>query len=84
MAWSVEDRDLALAYSQYEGSICPRCGTSPSDWLDEEGKLKEPAPYRVQSTRCHGCATLEETRGNLPKKDPKKLGERLLEEWTMR
>lgn len=76
-------------------TLCPRCGTRPDDWLDEEGKLKEPPPYLTRSIKCYGCASLEEDRARVDKSQvhsvthrliriPRKVGERELASWQMK
>jgi hypothetical protein len=95
MSWDPIDRDLAIAYREYEASICPRCGTNPADWLDEKGELVEPPPYLVTSVRCYGCVSLEEDRARVDKASmltvshrlvriPRKVGERELAKWQMK
>lgn len=69
MSWDAEDRDKALSYLGYKASLCSKCGTDPDDWLDEEGKLVEPQPFKPVSTYCHGCAALDEARGRVGDKE---------------
>lgn len=69
MKWEPSDRDKALAWLEYQGSLCHKCGTDPNEWLDEKGRLIEPLPYVASSVICHGCATLEEARASVTDKD---------------
>lgn len=52
------DQDKALAWMEYERTRCPRCGTFPDEWLDEEGIPHDVDPYQVYSVRCLGCVTM--------------------------
>jgi hypothetical protein len=92
--WDPEDRDKVLAYMEFHGRVCQRCGTRPEEWLDEDGKLIEPLPYSPVSTKCHGCVTLEEARAKVDKdqvqvtthslkKLPRKLAERIHRKWQI-
>ena len=67
MKWEQDDRDKVLEYILWKNTLCPQCGTNPSDWLDDEGRGQEPPPYEVQVRRCLGCAMLEQTRDEIPK-----------------
>ena len=51
----------------WKRKFCSYCGTDPLAWLDEDGTAMEPAPYKAVTTRCLGCATLEEARALLEK-----------------
>lgn len=60
LSWPEEDQDKVIEYLVYEGRRCHRCGTFPDDWIDPVTKRPiDPPPHVVDSTRCHGCAALD-------------------------
>jgi hypothetical protein len=67
LGWKIDDQDKALAWMLYERSRCPRCGTFPEEWLDEDGRNVEPPPYYLRTRACLGCATLEPIEDRLRK-----------------
>jgi len=95
-SWEAEDRDLALSYLDYKSRLCQRCGSDPSDWLDERGRTLEPPPYTVDSVHCYGCVALEEERAKVGDKSmaatmthslrriPRKIAERAARSWQMK
>lgn len=80
LAWDTDDQDAAIAWRLYTLERCDRCGTFPSDWLDEHGRYKNPPPYEPGVEHCLGCETIEQHRKQLP--DDKQLEYRLyLKPW---
>lgn len=69
LAWKDEDRDKAISHMLWKRKFCQRCGTDPSEWLDEEGKFMEPPPFEAVTIMCGGCATLEEARAAMDKEE---------------
>lgn len=66
-SWSQEDREYALAWNYVKASICQRCGTMSHEWLDNDGKKIDPAPYKIKAHRCMGCVEMENERKAIPK-----------------
>lgn len=64
--WDRSDVDKAISYNAWKNKFCGKCGTDPSDWLDEDGYMMEPPPYVSDTLTCYGCATLEEERARIP------------------
>jgi hypothetical protein len=55
LAWTDEDRDLALAYQDEQDATCPGCGHP----LDESTNADNADAYDVTVSVCHGCAARE-------------------------
>ena len=95
-SWSIDDQDKALEYYAWKHTICQKCGTDPSDWMGPDGIPIEPPPYQAQTTRCMGCAALDESRASVDDKSlagqiihslakvPKKIAEREMARWQMK
>jgi hypothetical protein len=66
LTWSEGDQDKAIAWMLADLTRCPTCGTVPEDWLDEDGKDREPPPFEARSKRCVGCATILDVRKQIP------------------
>jgi hypothetical protein len=51
--WLDDDRDWALALTEYENDICDGCGQPRSQTTAPEAEYA----YRAVAIRCHGCKT---------------------------
>lgn len=69
LEWNEEDQDLLVEFLIWDAGKCQQCGSHPSEWLDEEGRAKEPPPFLSETRRCLGCVTLEQARKDIPKDD---------------
>lgn len=54
---------------EHEAYRCDRCGTFPDEYLDEEGKRRDPPPYVPEAIRCYGCVALERDNEEARKQD---------------
>lgn len=65
-AWTVEDRELVLAYVAYEAQLCPGCSRPLDETTDpdNEGRYVTGRPVR-----CHHCAALAQA-GSAYEDDP--------------
>lgn len=63
--WTARDRDKALAYRNYQRSLCPQCGTRHDDW-DHGGDDEEDA-YAVSVQKCVGCEVIADKQQELEK-----------------
>lgn len=54
--WTQRDRDKALAFVEYQRTVCPQCGTRYDDW-DHGGDDEEDA-YVASVQRCVGCQVI--------------------------
>ncbi|MEU9703105.1 hypothetical protein [Streptomyces sp. NPDC047981] len=61
--WTARDREKALAFRDYQRSVCPQCGTRYDDW-DHGGEGGEDA-YAVTVQRCTGCQVIGEKQDEL-------------------
>lgn len=62
--WTTVDRTFALALSVYEADLCHGCGQPMS--LSSGDHAHD---YDIRTTRCMGCAELEEHRDSSKAKD---------------
>lgn len=65
--WDPTDQDKALAWLGFEKSKCPSCNTFPSEYLDAEGRMKYPPPYRVYTEICYGCVAIHDKNEEMTK-----------------
>lgn len=66
LGWSYDDQDKAIAWSLDRKSKCGTCGTVTSEWLDEEGRDREPPPYEAKTQICLGCQSLADKQNEIP------------------
>lgn len=50
--------------------MCRGCGTLPSDWLTENGRIANPAPFEHEVIKCYGCEALDDGRSDHEKTKP--------------
>ncbi len=67
--WSELDQDKALSWLIHENSKCPGCGQFPSEWVDEEGRIRIPTPMVARAIACYACATVQERQRGIDKND---------------
>lgn len=81
--WTEEDQDLVLEHRRIERERCPKCGTKPSDWIDEDGRVKDEPPYQVSAERCLGCEMLDAEQDLIDKDRKYNFGfiRRLVSSW---
>ncbi|MEU6016966.1 hypothetical protein ABZ826_23825 [Streptomyces sp. NPDC047515] len=61
--WTPRDRAKALAYLEYQRTVCPQCNTRYDDW-DHGGPGEEDA-YAVTVQRCVGCQVIADKQAEL-------------------
>ncbi|MEV3996752.1 hypothetical protein AB0K62_13880 [Streptomyces halstedii] len=61
--WTPRDREKALAYLEYQRTVCPQCNTRYDDW-DHGGEGQEDA-YAVTVQRCVGCQVIADRQDQL-------------------
>lgn len=61
--WSARDREKALAYQEYQRTVCPQCQTRHDDW-DHGGPDEEDA-WSVTVQLCVGCQVLADKQAEL-------------------
>ncbi len=67
--WTERDREKALAYREYQRTVCPGCGTRHEDW-DHGGSDDAEDAYEVTVQRCIGCQVIGEKQDELQKMGP--------------
>ena len=65
--WTERDREKALAYRDYENSLCASCRTRPEDW--DHGHDGEEDAYAVTVQRCVGCQVIADKQAELGRED---------------
>lgn len=63
--WTERDRDKAIAYRDYQRTLCPQCGTRYDEW-DHGGDDEEDA-YVPVLQRCVGCQVIADKQAELEK-----------------
>jgi hypothetical protein len=63
--WSEYDRAKALAYREYQRSVCPQCGTRYDDW--DHGGPDEEDSYAASVQECVGCRVIAEKQDHIQK-----------------
>jgi hypothetical protein len=61
--WTARDRAKALAYRDYQRSVCPQCGTRAEDWDDGTGDTED--AYVAVRHRCIGCQVIADKQDEL-------------------
>lgn len=61
--WSERDRAKALAYREYQRSVCPQCGTRYDDW--DHGGENEEDQYVAVLQKCVGCEVIADKQKEL-------------------
>lgn len=61
--WTRLDRAKALAYRDYQRSVCPQCGTRAEEWQDDEDA------YAATVQKCPGCEVIADTQAGLPQSE---------------
>lgn len=62
--WTDRDRAKALAYREYQRSVCPQCGTRESEWVDDHDMAVD--AYIAVSHKCLGCEEIALKQGEIP------------------
>ncbi|MGW4270877.1 hypothetical protein ACWEGQ_00565 [Streptomyces seoulensis] len=61
--WTERDRAKAIAYLDYQKTVCPHCGTRDEDW-DRGGDDQEDA-YTAVLQKCVGCEVIADKQAEL-------------------
>ncbi|MFG3244202.1 hypothetical protein [Streptomyces sp. NPDC048157] len=61
--WTARDRAKALAYRDYQRTVCPQCGTRYDDW--DHGHPGEEDAYAITVQRCVGCQVIADKQAEL-------------------
>lgn len=61
--WTERDRAKAIAYLDYQKSVCPQCGTRHEDW-DHGGDDQEDR-YVAVLQKCVGCQAIADKQAEL-------------------
>ena len=65
--WTELDRKKAQAYEIVLKEMCPKCGTLPEDWQDQDtNRLHDRPVWAAVPRRCYGCQDLELIREKMP------------------
>ncbi|MFE3636102.1 TFIIB-type zinc ribbon-containing protein [Streptomyces sp. NPDC059168] len=62
--WSDLDRAKALAWAEWQRSVCPECHTRLEEWDHKRGG--DPHAYVTDTLRCPGCELIEQERDHVP------------------
>ncbi|MFE6592530.1 hypothetical protein [Streptomyces sp. NPDC057781] len=62
--WSDLDRAKALAWAEWQRSVCPECRTRLEEWDRTRGG--DPHAYVTDTLRCPGCELIEQERDHVP------------------
>ncbi|MFE4535797.1 hypothetical protein ACFRKB_12030 [Streptomyces scopuliridis] len=62
--WSDLDRAKALAWADWQRSVCPECRTRLEEWDRTRGG--DPHAYVTDTLRCPGCELIEQERDHVP------------------
>ncbi|KIF66286.1 hypothetical protein HY68_36915 [Streptomyces sp. AcH 505] len=62
--WTARDRAKALAYQEYQRSVCPQCGTREADWDPDLGG--DPYAYEASTHMCFGCEEVARVQKEIP------------------
>jgi hypothetical protein len=62
--WSDLDRAKALAWAEWQRSVCPECHTRLEEWDRRRGG--DPHAYVTDTLRCPGCELIEQERDHVP------------------
>ena len=65
--WTARDRAKALAFLEYQRTVCPQCNTRYDDW-DHGGEGEEDA-WAVTVQRCVGCQVIADKQAELGRED---------------
>ncbi|MEM9611159.1 MAG: hypothetical protein AAGA99_27380 [Actinomycetota bacterium] len=57
--WTDVDRDQAIELRRRHAELCPRCGTNPNHWLDDNGRHLDPPPFEARAIHCFGCDEID-------------------------
>ena len=72
--WTDRDRDKALAYRDYQRTVCSQCGTRYDDW--DHGFPGQEDAYVAVYQRCVGCQVISEKQDGL-KDDSDRHGKKI-------
>lgn len=61
--WTARDRQKALAYQDYQRTVCPQCGTRHDDW--DHGGEDEEDLYVASVQKCVGCEVIADKQAEL-------------------
>ncbi|MFD3516333.1 hypothetical protein [Streptomyces sp. NPDC058657] len=64
--WTARDRAKALAYADYQRTVCTQCGTRHEDW-DHGGTDDGDDQYVAVAHRCVGCEVIADKQVELEK-----------------
>ncbi|MGW0991993.1 hypothetical protein ACWD5V_01470 [Streptomyces sp. NPDC002523] len=62
--WSDLDRAKALAWADWQRSVCPECRTRLQEW--DRARGGDPHAYVTDTLRCPGCELIEQERDHVP------------------
>lgn len=65
--WTARDRAKALAFRDYQKSVCPQCGTRADDWDDGADDAED--AYVAVRHRCIGCQVIADKQDELKDQD---------------
>lgn len=61
--WTERDRAKALAYRDYQRTVCPQCGTRHDDW--DHGGEGEEDRYVAVLQKCVGCEVIADKQAEI-------------------
>lgn len=64
--WTPRDRAKALAFAEYQRTVCAQCGTRHEDW-DHGGADDGDDQYVAVAHRCVGCEVIADKQVELEK-----------------
>ncbi|MFE1452011.1 hypothetical protein [Streptomyces olivaceoviridis] len=70
--WTERDRAKAIAFLDYQKSVCPQCGTRWDDW--DHGGEDEEDRYVAVLQRCVGCQVIADKQAELGDNDESARG----------
>ncbi|MFF3547042.1 hypothetical protein ACFYXD_35055 [Streptomyces platensis] len=75
--WTSRDRAKALAYRDYQRSVCSQCGTRAEDW-DQGGDDDTEDAYVAVTHLCIGCRVIADKQDSLKTDDSSSHGKKVL------
>lgn len=64
--WLDEDQDKVAAWLEQKAALCPECGTSQDDWIDERGRRSDHPKWEAVAVRCGGCEAIAGVMADVP------------------
>lgn len=65
--WTRRDRAKALAYRDYQRSVCRDCGTREAEWDEAQGGDED--AYTASAHRCSGCQLIADKQADIPESE---------------